>query len=602
MDSILRITGMVNRVKSANPASCCEQILDLIDQDTSKSDVLVFPRMALCPPSSGTLLKNPCIAQQCEHCLSKLCEETKHLSSYLLIGTVKLFDHIPYEVYAILYEGKVLGYLPCETIPDGFDELLPPDSIFSCCGMTFTVLPTSLSKLPLHLPGAAQRGAQLVICPSYCPITSESFSELSSYAKSLSLAYGIGLIVCNGGVGDTSSPSLYRGLCEIYECGQLFGTRSASQESFSLTCDLDADIIRSQQKYRPKSRARFSADTQNEHRPLMRSLCAHPFLSLNPQKEKRRLNHLFELQVESLAARMSNTGLTRLVVGVSGGLDSTLALLVCQKALKVLELPPQNLLGVTMPGFGTSDRTYYNSLTLIQALGGENRDISIKASVLQHFEDIAHDPGVKDVTYENAQARERTQILFDLANACHGLVVGTGDMSEAALGWCTFNGDQMASYNINVCLPKTVIRRMVTHLSHTYDSAVGDVLRDIVDTPVSPELLPPDENGKISQKTEDILGSYELHDFFLYYLLKYNLRPKKLYQYACIAFSDTFPPTYIKEKLRLFLTRFVTSQFKRSCAPDFAKITELCLADYRLPSDCSPQSFVHELDFMDTES
>lgn len=597
MNSILRVSAMVNRVKAGNPSICYEQLLDLLHQNEENgSDIIVFPRMALCPPSSGSLLKNPCIADECEEYLEQLRQDTAHLSAYVLAGCLKCVDRVPYEVYAVMAQGRILGYIPCEEVPEGFDDLLPADTIFRVNDMTFTILPCELDDLAAELPAAAARGAQCVICPSYSPVTAETFSMTSACAKMLSAAYGIGLVLCNGGSGDTSSPLLYKGLCEIYECGHLMGSADSAFDSPVLSCDLDSEIIRSQQRYSMKKRSAFALETTNHPDKLLRTVSQVPYLPANNQKQKRYLDHLFELQVQSLADRMSNTGLNKLVIGVSGGLDSTLALLVCQKALERLELPASNLIGITMPGFGTSDRTYYNALSLINALGGENRDISIKAAVLQHFEDIGHNPTVKDITYENSQARERTQILFDVANSNRGLVVGTGDMSEAALGWCTFNGDHMASYNVNVCLNKSTIRKMVTHLAHSYNNKVGDVLRDIVDTPVSPELLPTDESGKITQKTEDILGSYDLHDFFLYYVLKYNMRPQKIYYYACTAFEGVFEAAYIKEKLTLFFRRFITSQFKRSCAPDFAKITELCLADYQFPSDCSPQTFLHQLD------
>lgn len=597
MNSILRVTAMVNRVKVGNPSLCYEQLVDLLHQEEgSGSDILVFPRMALCPPSSGSLLKNPCIVDECEEYLELLMKESEKHSGYLLCGCLKTVDRIPYEVYAVLAQGRILGYIPCEEVPEGFDHLLPADTIFRVNDMTFTILPCQLNELAAALPAAAARGAQCVICPSYSPVTAETFSLSSLCTKTLSAAYGIAVVLCNGGNGDTSSPLLYKGLCEVYECGQLLGSADSSVDCPVLSCDLDSEIIRSQQHFSPKQRSSFALETTNHPDKLLRSVSPSPYLPNNCQKQKRYLEHLFDLQVQSLADRMSNVGISKVVVGVSGGLDSTLALLVCQKALERLELPPQNLIGITMPGFGTTDRTYYNALSLISALGGEHRDISIKASVLQHFEDIGHNPANKDVTYENAQARERTQILFDIANANRALVVGTGDMSEAALGWCTFNGDQMASYNVNVCLNKTMIRKMVTHLAHSYESKIGDLLHDIVDTPVSPELLPPDSEGKIAQKTEDILGSYDLHDFFLYYVLKYNMRPQKIYYYACVAFEGVFEAAYIKEKLSLFFRRFVTSQFKRSCSPDFAKITDLCLADYQLPSDASPATLVHQLE------
>lgn len=586
MNSIVRISAMVNRVKTANPHFCFEQILDLLYQNQQNlSDIIVFPRMALCPPSSGALLRNSGIYEDCEELIELMLKESENFNSFILFGTLKMLDMRPYEVYAVIFQGQILGYIPCEEVPEDFDEILSKDAVFRVNNMTFTILPCELNELALKLPEAAARGADCVICPSYSPVTAETFSNVSLCAKTLSEAYGIAIVLCNGGFGDTSAPLLYKGLCELYECGKLMGSADSSNGNPVVSCDFDAEIIRSQNKFKRKKRADFSVETINHHKNLLRYVSKTPYLPQNHQKEKRYLDHLFELQVQSLADRMSNTGLHNLVVGVSGGLDSTLALLVCEKALEKLQLPKTNLLGITMPGFGTTDRTYYNALALISALGGKNRDISIKASVLQHFEDIGHDPNVKNITYENSQARERTQILFDIANSKSALVVGTGDMSEGALGWCTFNGDHMASYNVNICLNKSVIRKMVTHLSHSYPAQIADVLKDIVNTPVSPELLPPDELGNIAQKTEDILGSYDLHDFFLYYILKYNMRPAKIFYYACAAFEGTFEPSYIEEKLNLFLRRFVSGQFKRSCSPDFAKITDLCLADYQFPSD-----------------
>jgi NAD+ synthase (glutamine-hydrolysing) len=321
-----------------------------------------------------------------------------------------------------------------------------------------------------------------------------------------------------------------------------------------------------------------------------RSISAHPFSDWCSPDE------VFRVQFSSLATRLDRIGVKSVTIGLSGGLDSTLCLLVAVAAFNELKLPKSGIRVYTMPGFGTTNRTKGNAELLCEGLGLKLESIDITSACIQHFKDIGHDPEKHDVTYENVQARMRTMVLMNKANQTGGIVLGTGDMSEAALGWCTFNGDHMASYNVNVCLNKSVIRRMVTHLSHGYENKVGDVLRDIVDTPVSPELLPPDNSGKIAQKTEDILGSYDLHDFFLYYVLKYNMRPQKIYYYACVAFEGVFEAAYIKEKLSLFFRRFITNQFKRSCAPDFAKITDLCLADYQFPSECSPATLVHQLE------
>jgi NAD+ synthase (glutamine-hydrolysing) len=295
---------------------------------------------------------------------------------------------------------------------------------------------------------------------------------------------------------------------------------------------------------------------------------------------------------------MENTGITKLVLAVSGGLDSTVALLVCVEAMALLDLPRKNIIGVTLPGFGTSDTTYYNALNLLEKLEVTRRDISIKAAVQQHFEDIGHG-GEKDITYENAQARERTQVILDIANMIGGLMVGTGDLSEEALGFCTFGGDQLAGYNVNCCITKTVLRELTAHIAdNNLIEGVADILRDILDTPVSPELLPPDEAGDIQQKTEEILGPYILHDFFLYHFIRYRFGPTKLYFYACMAFAGEMEPPFIKDKLRLFLKRFCAGQFKRACAPDAAAITQVNLlgANYRIPSDLDPSFLLAELE------
>ena len=421
--------------------------------------------------------------------------------------------------------------------------------------------------------------------------------------QALSESFGIAIAFVRGGQGDTSHPVAFQGHAAICECGEMlaeytgesFGQHTFALESFCFARDLDCDILRASQRFANDRDADVQLKEREGKKGLLRSISRDPFLPVEEKQMQEYLHTLFTLQVQSLVSRAANTGLHHLVLGVSGGLDSTLALLVCHEALKELDLPEKNLIAITMPGFGTSDRTYYNALSLISALGAQNRDISIKASVLQHFEDISHDPSVRDVTYENAQARERTQILLDVANSCRGIVVGTGDMSEDALGWCTFGGDHLANYNVNVCLTKTMIRKMVTYLCGQFDEKVGNILRDIVDTPVSPELLPPDESGKIQQKTEDILGSYALHDFFLYYLLRCNFSPRKLYYYACLAFSGEFSANYILEKLKVFLNRFCAGQFKRSCTPDSAKLTDVNLGEYPIPSDCSPQALLADL-------
>ena len=292
-----------------------------------------------------------------------------------------------------------------------------------------------------------------------------------------------------------------------------------------------------------------------------------------------------------------------LVIGVSGGLDSTLALLVAAEAMRQLGRPASDVYGVTMPCFGTSDRTYKNALELMRTLGISSKEINIKNAVTGHFGDIGHDPSVHNGTYENSQARERTQILMDYASVVGGIVVGTGDLSELALGWCTYNGDHMSMYGVNASIPKTLIRWMIEAISEAPAFAASrEVLLDVLDTPISPELLPPDEKGNISQHTEDLVGPYALHDFFLYYLLRFGFSPAKIYTLACRAFAEDFDPQTIKKWMKTFYRRFFTQQFKRSCMPDGVKVGSVCLSprgDWRMPSDASGRIWLDEIETLD---
>ena len=324
-----------------------------------------------------------------------------------------------------------------------------------------------------------------------------------------------------------------------------------------------------------------------------------PFIPSSKAKRISRCNEIFDMQVGGLAKRLKIAG-SRPVVGVSGGMDSTLALLVCAKALQKLDRDPADLIAITMPAFGTSDRTFNNSLELIKALGSEPLIIDIKDACIQHLKDIGHDIENKDVTYENTQARERTQVLMDYANAHNGLVVGTGDLSELALGWCTYNGDQMSMYGVNGSIPKTLVRWMIDSVAENdLFPAANAVLRDILDTPISPELLPPDEKGNITQKTEDKVGPYELHDFFIYYSMRFGYGPAKIYYLAKKAFSEDYTNEEIKKWLTMYFKRFFSQQFKRSCMPDGVKVGSVSMSprgDLRMPSDASSALWMKEIE------
>jgi NAD+ synthase (glutamine-hydrolysing) len=307
------------------------------------------------------------------------------------------------------------------------------------------------------------------------------------------------------------------------------------------------------------------------------------------------------IQTVGLARRMEHVHAKTLVIGISGGLDSTLALLVCVKACDYLGVSRDHVLGITMPGFGTTDRTYQNALTLMKFLGISIREIPIRDAAIQHFKDIGHDPSVHDITYENTQARERTQILMDISNQTGGIVVGTGDLSELALGWATYNGDHMSMYGVNAGIPKTLVRVLVNWVASTgeLDEKASEILLDVLDTPVSPELLPPDENGNINQKTEDLVGPYELHDFFLYQIIRFGFSPAKVLFLAEQAVGNAYPRETLLKWLKNFYRRFFMQQFKRSCLPDGPKVGALCLSprsDWRMPTDASSRIWMDEVE------
>lgn len=429
-----------------------------------------------------------------------------------------------------------------------------------------------------------------------------------------------GYVYSSCGFGESTQDVVYGGNALIYENGKILAEGDRfSLESQLITAQIDVERLRCERRanmtfaasrkiekvscseYPLCSRTlsessdedSCSSDTRQEF-VLERSCDPHPFI---PKSEdmKASCDEIFNIQVMGLAKRLVHTHSKKVVLGISGGLDSTLALLVCVKTFDKLGLDRKGILGVTMPGFGTTDRTHTNAVSLMESLGVTSKEVNISAAVTQHFSDIGHNPKVHDVTYENSQARERTQILMDLSNQCGGLVIGTGDLSELALGWATYNGDHMSMYGVNASIPKTLIKYLVGHVAmHEVDEQSRATLLDIIDTPISPELIPADEHGNIKQKTEDLVGPYELHDFFLYYMLRFGFSPKKIYLLARRAFDGShveagvYDNATIKKWLATFCRRFFNQQFKRSCLPDGPKVGSVSLSprgDWRMPSD-----------------
>ena len=423
-----------------------------------------------------------------------------------------------------------------------------------------------------------------------------------------------GYVFSSCGFGESSTDVVFAGNGLIYENGTLLARseRFCFDEQLVIS-EIDAERIRAERRINMTLAA--NQGNLNGQRPIIlsteftnskeliltRNVPLHPFI---PQESElnERCEEIFSIQVNGLAQRLVHTKAQTAVVGISGGLDSTLALLVCIKTFDKLGLPRKDILGITMPGFGTTDRTYHNAVSLMHSLGVTTREINIKDACIQHFKDIGHNINVHDVTYENSQARERTQILMDIANQTNGIVIGTGDLSELVLGWATYNGDHMSMYGVNASIPKTLVKYLVKWVAENdVDNASQHTLLDIVDTPISPELIPANEHGEIQQKTEDLVGPYELHDFFLYYFLRFGFRPSKIYYLANIAFKNIYGKETIKKWMATFFRRFFNQQFKRSCLPDGPKVGSISISprgDWRMPSDANPTLWLREIEVL----
>ena len=414
----------------------------------------------------------------------------------------------------------------------------------------------------------------------------------------------------SAGVHESTTDTVYGGHAILAENGTLLAeNRRFQRESEIIYADVDVERLNmsrisegSFQNFDVSDRNILQLDGhvfQGVSSLKYRRVAPQPFVPGTLEDRDEVCSEIFQIQCAGLAKRLEVTHAEKAVIGVSGGLDSTLALLVVRETFQMLGMPFRNIAALTMPGFGTTGRTRNNSQILSEILGADLRTVDIRPACLRHFEDIGHDAEVLDVTYENVQARERTQILMDTANRERGLVIGTGDLSEIALGWSTYNADHMSMYAVNCGVPKTLVRHMVRWYADRHPGKLGDVLRDIIETPVSPELLPADKDGKIVQKTESILGAYELHDFYLYHFVKYGAEPEKLRFLARYAFGERYPDEEIERTLKIFLRRFFTQQFKRSCIPDGPKVGSICLsprADWRMPSDASAALWLSELE------
>jgi NAD+ synthase (glutamine-hydrolysing) len=635
----IRVATAIPNVKVADCHYNIARIKGLIEAaDKQGVQLICFPELCITAYTCADLFLQKRLLNAAEESLSELLEETKKKDILFIVGMPFIQSNRLYNIAVVCQAGKVLGAVPKMYIPNynefyekrwfssGKDNL---ESEISLCGQTAPFGSKILFASgefrfgieiceDLWLPQApscqlALAGAQVIFNLS----ASDEVIGKNAYLKKMiaqqSAKCIAGYVYVSSGFGESTTDLVFAGNGLIAENG----TYIAQSERFKfeeqlIIGEIDIDKLDSD---RLKSSAFYVGSTDvdmNEFQKvkfelkevkidkLSRKIDPHPFVPSSDNERKDRCNEIFSIQTSGLATRLYHTGIKNAVIGISGGLDSTLALLVCVKTFDKLGIDRKNIHGITMPGYGTTGRTYNNSLNMMKSLGITMKEISIKAACDQHFKDIEHDPTVTDITFENTQARERTQILMDYANKVNGLVVGTGDLSELALGWATYNGDHMSMYGVNTSIPKTLVKYLVKYAAeYEMDAAARETLLDVVDTPISPELLPADKDGKIAQKTEDSVGPYELHDFFIYYTLRFGYTPSKIFFLICQAMEGRYDKETILKWMKTFYRRFFNQQFKRSCMPDGPKVGSVCLSprgDWRMPSDASYNEWKTELD------
>lgn len=600
------------KVASASPASSvadcnanAQRIIEQVTEATSNEvELILFPELCLTSRSCGDLFTQPHFIQSCNNAITRIARETIDSNTIIVFGAPVEHRNALYNCVVVMHKGEIIGIVPkrylntqtgesrwfasadnlpsdCHATINGNKAPFIKKGIFSTGTYSFGIEIGTESAAPLS-PGAelAIAGAQIILNPTAEPAVAGEHKSIQHRIAGQSERYRSGYVYCCAGWGESTSNAAYPGYCAIAE------SREIIAESEHLTTARQCAVTEIDVEKITKERKGNSAFTQpcniditaipqapSPCNTLTRNFARQPFIPKEYTIEEY-CNEAFNIQATALAKRLAHTGAKMCVIGISGGLDSTLALLVTARACDLIGKPRHSVIAVTMPGFGTSDRTYNNALTLMQALGTTIREISIKDACIQHFKDICHDINNHNVTYENAQARERTQILMDIANQQNGIVIGTGDLSELALGWATYNGDQMSMYGVNASVPKTLMQNMVRHIaSLESDNNVKNTLLDIVDTPISPELTPADDNGNIKQKTEDLVGPYELHDFFIYHFLRYGFAPEKIHLMAQIAFDGIYDSATIKKWLTTFIRRFFSQQFKRAASPDGPQVT-----------------------------
>ncbi len=636
LDGFIRVAAASPKVRVADVDFNVSETVKLAKKASSNdTSVVVFPELGLTGYTCGDLFNQNALLDKAIDGLYDLAEQTKDLNTVLIVGLPVQVGGKLYNCAAVLHQGDILGIVPKQNVPNysefyelrhftSFneaenvaidDEICFGRMVFDCDDVTFAVeicedLWVSSSPSEEYV----SNGAQIIFNLS----CSDEIIGKAKYRRDLvkmqSAKLMAAYVYCDAGIGESTQDLVFAGHNLIAENGKILAESKRfandDEEEAILYADIDLERLEADRRkantfihdltgYSGVEIVRFDADFPDIK--LNRKFSRTPFVPKNTDDLAARCEDILNMQAAGLYTRLKAINCKTAVIGLSGGLDSTLALIVTIHAFDKLGLDRKGIIGITMPGFGTTARTKNNSINIAEEYGCTLREISISDAVIQHFKDISHDIDVHDITYENSQARERTQILMDIANQEGGLVVGTGDLSELALGWATYNGDHMSMYGVNCSIPKTLVRYLVSYESQRtadINPSLSKALADIVATPVSPELLPPTEDGKISQKTEETVGPYELHDFFLYYMIRFGFSPSKIYRMAVPTFEGAYDAETIYKWEETFLRRFFAQQFKRSCVPDGPKVGTVSLSprgDWRMPSDASRNVWLDDL-------
>ena len=630
-DGFIKVAAATPKIKVADPAYNTEEILKIIDEtEKNGASILVFSELTISGYTCGDLFLQQPLLTECKNQLLRIVKATENKSMLVVVGCPIVIKQKLYNCAVVISDGSILGIVPKTHLPnysefyelrhftsgEGLEEDLwfgeefgyvnvAVNQLFKCKEIPELVVAYEICEdLWVPLPPStyhAMAGATVICNPSASVETTTKESYRRSLVSNQSARLLAAYIYADAGEGESTQDVVYSGHHLICENGSVLAEAKRFTNEI-IYADIDVQKLAAERRKMTSFpggqtddyfEQEFSLEVKENK--ITRTFPKAPFVPDNQDERDKRCDEILSLQSMGLKKRLEHTNCKHAVVGISGGLDSTLAVLVTARAFDLLDIPRENLICVTMPCFGTTDRTYQNAVSLIKELGATLKEVRIEKAVRQHFADIGHDENKHDVTYENSQARERTQILMDMANQYNGMVIGTGDMSELALGWATYNGDHMSMYAVNCSVPKTLVRYLVLYYAETTDNKkLSEVLMDVLDTPVSPELLPP-VDGVISQKTEDLVGPYELHDFFLYYMLRFGFPKVKLYRMAKLTFDGVYDDETIKKWLDKFYWRFFSQQFKRSCLPDGPKVGSVAVSprgDLRMPSDASPTAWL----------